>query len=200
VLSISSPTAPTFQKVYGNCYVTYVIICSMGDVHYNVYCSKSKVHKLGFIATNDRPILFTIERKWLEIIVLITKFEFLNLAHSKQVQLFISIHVCGKFQLSPTFAFIGSKKKYNNLSQKFKKKLPNSWSPLTSSYSCVLYKLQPGCSDCYLLETTPKILVLSVTCPHHENKQTNRPTNQPCHTASPNNLTTETNSGAQFSL
>jgi len=60
-----------------------------------------------------------------------------------------------------------------------KQKLSNSWSPLASSYSCVLYKLQPGCSDCYLLETTPKILLLSVTCPHHENKQTNKPTNHP---------------------
>jgi hypothetical protein len=87
----------------------------MGDVHYNVCCSKSKVHKLGFlwsfIATTNEPILFTIEGKWLEVIVHITKFEFLNLAHSKQVQLFISICVCGKFQLSPTFAYIGSKKK-----------------------------------------------------------------------------------------
>jgi hypothetical protein len=64
------------KKVYGNCHVTDVIICSMGDVHYNVCCSKSKAHKLGFlwgsIATNDEPILFTIEGKWLEIIVHIT--------------------------------------------------------------------------------------------------------------------------------
>jgi hypothetical protein len=67
VLSISSPTAPTFQKVYGSCHVTDVIICSMGDVHYNACCSKSKIHKLGFlrgfITTNDGLILFTIEGK-----------------------------------------------------------------------------------------------------------------------------------------
>jgi hypothetical protein len=39
----------------------------MGDVHCNAYCSKFKVHKLGFlrgfITTNDGPILFTIEGK-----------------------------------------------------------------------------------------------------------------------------------------
>jgi hypothetical protein len=62
---------------------------------------KSKVYKSGFfrgsITTNDGPILLTIEEEWLEAIVHITKFEFLNLAHPKQVWLFISICVHGKF-------------------------------------------------------------------------------------------------------
>jgi hypothetical protein len=61
----------------------------MNDVHCIIYCSKSKVHKSSFlrgsITTNDGPILSTIEGKWLETIVHMTKFEFLNLAHPKQV-------------------------------------------------------------------------------------------------------------------
>ncbi len=48
VLSIISPSAPPIQKVCGNYHVAYVIICSIGDVHCNVYCSKSKVHKIRF--------------------------------------------------------------------------------------------------------------------------------------------------------
>jgi len=35
-----------------------------------------------------------------------TEFEFLVLLHSKQVQLLISIHIHGKFQLSTTFALV----------------------------------------------------------------------------------------------
>jgi hypothetical protein len=35
-----------------------------------------------------------------------TEFEFLVLLHSKQVQLFISIRIHGKFQLSITFALV----------------------------------------------------------------------------------------------
>ncbi len=82
----------------------------MGDLHYNVYHSKSHVHKLSFlrssIATNDGPILLTIEGKLLEAIVHMTKFEFINLGHSKQVQLLVSICVFSIFQLSSTFSFI----------------------------------------------------------------------------------------------
>jgi hypothetical protein len=48
----------------------------------------------------------TIGEKWLEAIMHMTKFELINLAHSKQVQLLVSIHVFNKFQLSSTFAFI----------------------------------------------------------------------------------------------
>jgi hypothetical protein len=61
----------------------------MGDVHYDVCRSKSKVHKSsflpGFTATNDGPILLTIEGKWLEVVMHIIKFEFLNLFHPKQI-------------------------------------------------------------------------------------------------------------------
>jgi hypothetical protein len=67
VLSIASPDTPPFQKVCEICHVKDVIICSTSDVHCNVCCSKSKVHKSGFyqcsIATKDGSILLTIEGK-----------------------------------------------------------------------------------------------------------------------------------------
>jgi hypothetical protein len=55
----------------------------------NGWCSKSTVQKLGFlcgsIATNDKANLLTIESKWLEAIVHMTKSEFLDLPPPKQV-------------------------------------------------------------------------------------------------------------------
>ncbi len=61
---------------------------------------KSIVQKLGFlrgsIVTNDELVLLTIEGKWLEAIVPMKKFEFLDLLHPKQVQFFISIRIHGK--------------------------------------------------------------------------------------------------------
>ncbi len=59
------------------------------------------------ITTKDEFILLTIEGKWLEVIVHMIEFELLNLIHPKQIQFLVSITVCGKFQLSPTVAFIG---------------------------------------------------------------------------------------------
>ncbi len=52
-------------------------------------------------------VLLTIKCKWLEAIVHVTQFEFLDLLHPKQVQLFISIRIHGKFHLSTTFALVG---------------------------------------------------------------------------------------------
>jgi len=49
----------------------------------------------------------TIEGKWLEAIVHMTKSKFLDLPHPKYVQLLISICIHGNFWLSPTFALIG---------------------------------------------------------------------------------------------
>jgi hypothetical protein len=110
VLSITSPTTPPFQKMCGNSHVTNVIICSTSDVHYNAYHSKSKVHQSSFlqgsIVTNDGIILLTIEGKWLEAIVHMIEFDFLNFIHQKQVQLLILICVCGKFQFSPTSTLV----------------------------------------------------------------------------------------------
>jgi len=61
---------------------------------------KSIVQKLGFlrgsIVTNDELVLLTIEGKWLEAIVAMRKFEFLDLFRPKQVQFFISIRIHGK--------------------------------------------------------------------------------------------------------
>jgi hypothetical protein len=42
-------------------------------------------------------VLLTIEGKWLEAIVHMKEFEFLDLSHPKQVQLLISINIHGKF-------------------------------------------------------------------------------------------------------
>jgi hypothetical protein len=87
VLSIDSPIAPPFQKVCENCHVANVIIFSTSDVHCNACHSKSIVKKLGFfhgsIAINDELVLLTIEGKWLEAIVHIIEFKFLDLPHPK---------------------------------------------------------------------------------------------------------------------
>jgi hypothetical protein len=47
-------------------------------------------------------VLLTIEGKWLEAIMHMTKFEFLNFPRPKQVQLIISICIHGKFRLLTT--------------------------------------------------------------------------------------------------
>ncbi len=69
------------------------------------------VQKVGFlcgsIVTNDEHVLLTIEGKWLETIVHMTKLEFLDLPHPKQVQLFISICIHIKFRLSTTSTLVG---------------------------------------------------------------------------------------------
>jgi hypothetical protein len=61
----------------------------MSGVHCNACCSKSMVKKLSFfcgsIATNAELVLLTIEGKWFEAIVHMTKSEFLDLFHPKQI-------------------------------------------------------------------------------------------------------------------
>ncbi len=110
MLSITNLFVSPFKKVCENCHVRDVIISSMSGVHCNV-CSKSTIQKLGFflgsITTNDELVLLTIENKWLEAIVPMTKSKFLDLFCPKQVQFLISIHYHSKFQLSPTFALVG---------------------------------------------------------------------------------------------
>jgi hypothetical protein len=87
VLSIINLVAPPFQKMCKKYHVVDVIICSMSDVHCNACHSKSNVHKSSFfrdsIATKTEPILLTIEGKWLEVVVRMIEFEFLNLTHPK---------------------------------------------------------------------------------------------------------------------
>jgi hypothetical protein len=57
----------------------------MSGVHCNACCPKSMVQKLSFlhgsIATNDELVLLTIEGKWFEAIVHMTKSKFLDLPH-----------------------------------------------------------------------------------------------------------------------
>jgi hypothetical protein len=68
----------------------------------------SKINFLcGSIITNDELVLLTIEGKWIEAIVHMTEYEFLDLFHPKQVQHPISVHIHGKFRLLPTFALVG---------------------------------------------------------------------------------------------
>jgi hypothetical protein len=55
-------------------------------------------------------VLLTIEGKWLETIVHMTSFEFLNLPCPKQVQLLISIHIHGEFCLLTTSTLVGFQK------------------------------------------------------------------------------------------
>jgi hypothetical protein len=69
------------------------------------------VQKLSFlhgsIATNDKPVLLTIEAKWLETIVHMTESKFLDLPFLKQVRLLISIHIYDKFRLLTTSTLVG---------------------------------------------------------------------------------------------
>jgi hypothetical protein len=74
---------PPLQKVRGNCHVTNITISLTCGVYCKDNHSKSMVIKLGFlhgsIATNDEPVLLIIEGKWLEAILHMTKFKFLDL-------------------------------------------------------------------------------------------------------------------------
>ncbi len=74
VLPITSLTTPPFQKLCGNCHVVDVIIRSTTDVHCNVCNSKSNVHICFFHGS-----IATIEGKWHDEILRMTKFEFLDL-------------------------------------------------------------------------------------------------------------------------
>jgi hypothetical protein len=87
MLSIASLVAPPFQKVCANCHVKEVTIFPTCGVYCNVYRSKSTIQKLGFfrgsIATNDEHVLLIVEGKWLEAIVHMTKFKFLDIPPPK---------------------------------------------------------------------------------------------------------------------
>jgi hypothetical protein len=55
-------------------------------------------------------MFLTIEGKWIEAIMHMKKSEFLDLLCLKQVQLFISIQIHGKFSLPTTLALVGFQK------------------------------------------------------------------------------------------
>jgi hypothetical protein len=96
----------------------------VGGVYCNTCHSKSIVQKLGFfrgfITTTDEHVLFTIKGKWLETIVNMTKSEFLDLPHLKQLQLLISIRYMLSFACQPHLPLLAFKKTCNNLSHKRK--------------------------------------------------------------------------------
>jgi hypothetical protein len=106
VLSITNLATPPFQKVCGNHRVANIIISLTNDVHCNVCCSKPKDINSKFlcatILTSEKHMLLTIEGKWLETIKHMIEFTFLVSLRQKQVQLLISIWICGKFYLLPT--------------------------------------------------------------------------------------------------
>jgi mRNA-degrading endonuclease HigB of HigAB toxin-antitoxin module len=110
VLCIASLATPPFQKNCSNRRFTNIIILLTSDVHCNVRHSKPKDLKSGFlcatIPTNEKHMLLTIEGKWLKTIVHMIKFTFLALPHHKQVSLLVSIWICGKFYLLPTFNLV----------------------------------------------------------------------------------------------
>jgi hypothetical protein len=87
MLSIASLVALPFQKVCGNCHVANVTIFQWVVFICNACPSKSMIQKLSFfrgsITNNDEYVLLTIESKWLEVIVHMTKFKFLDLPSPK---------------------------------------------------------------------------------------------------------------------
>jgi len=89
VLSIASLIVPPYFKKCGNCHGTNVTISLACDVYCNVCRLKLAIQKLGFlcgsIATNNELVLLIIKGKWLEAIVHMIKFGFLDLSHPKQV-------------------------------------------------------------------------------------------------------------------
>jgi len=83
------------QGVWG-CVIEDVIISSTCKIKN----SKIKL-SLCFTTTNGELMLLTIESKWLKAIVHMTKVAYSKLFCSKQVQFFISIHICDKFDCWP---------------------------------------------------------------------------------------------------
>ncbi len=87
MLSIASPITLPFQKVWINCHVTNITISLTCGVYCNVNRLKSTVKNFlhDSIITNDEHVLLIIEDKWLQVIVHMIEFEFLDLLHPKQV-------------------------------------------------------------------------------------------------------------------
>ncbi len=82
-------------------WVVFIVMLLIQNRWFNIrfFCAST--------TTNDEHVLLTIESKWLEVIMDMTKSKLLDLPCSKQVQLLISICVHGKFCLSTTSALVG---------------------------------------------------------------------------------------------
>jgi hypothetical protein len=123
MLSITSLVVPPFQKVCENCHVANVTFKSLiSGVYYNVCHSKSIIQKLNFrcgsIVTNDELVLLIIKGKWLEALVHMIEYEFLNLLLLKQVQLLIQFSFMVNFACQPHLLLLAFKSTSNNLSHK----------------------------------------------------------------------------------
>jgi len=94
----------------GNFHVLKIIKYLIGNEHCNVYYSKSKVHKSmpllhGSIIMNDERLLITIDGKWLEAFVHITKATFLNLPCLIQIELHFNSHLCQIFIIAHIYIY-----------------------------------------------------------------------------------------------
>ncbi len=75
ILSILKFAALLFWKLCAKCHVSNIVVATMNNnVHYNVCGVKTTIKKVGFLWTSimltiGDPILFPIERKWLEVVM-----------------------------------------------------------------------------------------------------------------------------------
>jgi hypothetical protein len=121
MLTINNFVVPLFFFKCQNCHVVDGINYLMGNVHCNA-CSKSKVKKLSFLCdsiTANNKSMLTIEGKWLEGIVHMIKFAFLNFLHPKKIQIyFIQFAFKENFDYHPHMPLLVFRKTFNNLSCK----------------------------------------------------------------------------------
>jgi hypothetical protein len=80
-----------------------IVVATMnGNVHCNMYGVKTTIKKVGFLRASIAPTIgnhvpFTIEGKWFEAMVGMSKADFFVQPHPKQVQLLIKTKLQGKF-------------------------------------------------------------------------------------------------------
>jgi hypothetical protein len=95
VLFIFNPTTPPLQKkICAKCHVLDIVVAPMNcDVHCNVWC-ETTIKKVSFSPASIVPtigdlVIFTIEGKWLEIVVGMLESNFLIQPCAIQVQILI---------------------------------------------------------------------------------------------------------------
>jgi hypothetical protein len=124
VLSIASPIALPFQKVWANCHVVDITISLTHGVYCNAYYSKSMIQKLGFfhgsIATNDEFVLLTITGNGLkQLCVLQNLNSWIYFAQNKFNSSFQFTFMVN-FACQPHLLVLAFKKTSNNLPHKQK--------------------------------------------------------------------------------
>ncbi len=124
MLSIINLDAPPFQKICENYHVTNVTIYPTSVVYCKACHSNSTIQKWNFlhssIATNDKPMLLTIESKWLETIVHMTKSKFLVYLVQNKFNSSFQFTFMVNFHCRPHLPLLAFKKTSNNLSHKWK--------------------------------------------------------------------------------